>query len=317
VAQKTEQSLAERLVAGDKRALARAITLIENDDPAGWELVREVFPKTGRARIVGLTGPPGVGKSTLIGALTAEMRKAERDVAVLSIDPSSPFTRGALLGDRIRLSDHFLDAGVFIRSMASRGALGGLSEATLQAALLMDASGKDDVFIETVGVGQAEIDIVDHGDTIVLVLMPGSGDSIQALKAGVMEIPDIIVVNKADHPMTDTMIREIRGVLSLGPSGTWRVPIIRTEAGKGEGVAELAEKIAEHRAHIEAEGTLDERRARNLRNEVLELAASRMRRRLEAAVGDDSSVRELLDRVVKREIDPASAAKELLEREDA
>jgi LAO/AO transport system kinase len=316
VAQKTESSLAERLLAGDKRALARAITLIENDDPAGWELVREVFPRTGRARIVGLTGPPGVGKSTLIGALTAEMRKADRDVAVLSIDPSSPFTRGALLGDRIRLSDHFLDAGVFIRSMASRGALGGLSEATLQAALLMDASGKDDVFIETVGVGQAEIDIVDHGDTIVLVLMPGSGDSIQALKAGVMEIPDIIVVNKADHPMTDTMIREIRGVLSLGPSTSWRVPIVRTEAAKGEGVAELAEKISEHREHIEAEGTLDERRARNLRNEVLELAASRMRRQLESAVADDASVRDLLDRVVKRELDPASAAKELLERED-
>jgi LAO/AO transport system kinase len=316
MAQKTEQSLAERLVAGDKRALARAITLIENDDPQGWELVREVFPRTGRARIVGLTGPPGVGKSTLIGALTAEMRKAERQVAVLSIDPSSPFTRGALLGDRIRLSDHFLDQGVFIRSMASRGALGGLSEATLQAALLMDASGKDDVFIETVGVGQAEIDIVDHGDTIVLVLMPGSGDSIQALKAGVMEIPDIIVVNKSDHPMTDTMIREIRGVLSLGPSTSWRVPIVKTEAAKGEGVAELAEKISEHREHIEAEGTLDERRARNLRNEVLELAASRMRRRLEAAVADDASVRELLDRVVKRDLDPASAAKELLDRED-
>jgi LAO/AO transport system kinase len=316
VAQKTESSLAERLESGDKRALARAITLIENDDPAGWELVREVFPRTGRARITGLTGPPGVGKSTLIGALTAEMRKADREVAVLSIDPSSPFTRGALLGDRIRLADHFLDSGVFIRSMASRGALGGLSESTLQAALLMDASGKDDVFIETVGVGQAEIDIVDHGDTVVLVLMPGSGDSIQALKAGVMEIPDIIVVNKADHPMTDTMIREIRGVLSLGPQGSWRVPIVRTEAAKGEGVSELAEKIAEHRSHIEAEGTLDERRARNLRNEVLELAASRMRRRLEEAVADDSSVRELLDRVVKRELDPASAAKELLERED-
>src|ERR671919_886118 len=254
--------LAERLLAGDRRALARAITLIESDDPAGWELVREVFPRTGRARITGFTGPPGVGKSTLIGALTKEMREAERQVAVLSIDPSSPFTRGALLGDRIRLSDHFLDAGVFIRSMASRGALGGLSEATLQAALLMDASGKDDVFIETVGVGQAEIDIVDHGDTIVLVLMPGSGDSIQALKAGVMEIPDIIVVNKADHPMTDTMIREIRGVLSLGPNGSWKVPILRAEAAKGEGVPELAEKISEHREHIEAEGTLEERRAR-------------------------------------------------------
>jgi LAO/AO transport system kinase len=311
-----EAPLAERLLSGDKRALARGITLVENDDPAGWELVRQVYPHTGKARIVGFTGPPGVGKSTLIGALTTEMRKAHRDVAVLSIDPSSPFTRGALLGDRIRLSDHFLDAGVFIRSMASRGALGGLSEATLQAALLMDASGKDDVFIETVGVGQAEIDIVDHGDTIVLVLMPGSGDSIQALKAGVMEIPDIIVVNKADHPMTDTMIREIRGVLSLGPSGSWRVPIVKTEAAKGAGVPELAQKIAEHRAHIEAEGTLEERRARNLRNEVLELAASRMRRRLEEAVADDQFVQELLDRVVTRELDPASAAKELLEKED-
>ncbi|MFN2612697.1 MAG: methylmalonyl Co-A mutase-associated GTPase MeaB [Solirubrobacterales bacterium] len=313
---KAEASLAKRLLAGDRRALARAITLIENDDPAGWELVRDVYPQTGKARIVGFTGPPGVGKSTLIGALIAEMRKAERQVAVLSIDPSSPFTQGALLGDRIRLADHFLDGGVFIRSMASRGALGGLSEATLQAALLMDASGKDDVLVETVGVGQAEIDIVDHADTIVLVLMPGSGDSIQALKAGVMEIPDIIVINKADHPMTDTMIREIRGVLSLGPSVSWRVPIIRTEAARGEGVTELAEKMTEHRAHIEAEGTLEERRARNLRNEVLELATARLRRSLEQAVADDQRVAALLDRVVRRQLDPASAAAELMELHD-
>jgi LAO/AO transport system kinase len=307
-----QRSLAERLLEGDKRALARAITLIENDDPAGWELVREVFPSTGRARIVGFTGPPGVGKSTLIGALTKVMREADREVAVLSVDPSSAFTKGALLGDRIRLSDHFLDSGVFIRSMASRGALGGLSEATLQAALVMDASGKDDVFIETVGVGQAEIDIVDHGDTVVLVLMPGSGDSIQALKAGVMEIPDVIVVNKADHPMTDTMVREIKGVLALGPHVSWTVPIVRTEATRAEGIEELAEKIAEHRAHIEAEGTLEERRARNLRNEVLEIAASRMRRRLEQSVAADPAVAELLERVVSRELDPASAATELL-----
>src|SRR6188474_2080316 len=246
--------LAERLVAGDRRALARAITLIENDDPAGWELVREVYPRTGKARIVGFTGPPGVGKSTLIGSLTGEMRKADREVAVLSIDPSSPFTRGALLGDRIRLSEHFLDPGVFIRSMASRGALGGLSEAALQVALVMDAAGKDDVLIETVGVGQAEIDIVDHADTIILALMPGSGDSIQALKAGVMEIPDIIVVNKADHPLADTMIREIRGVLSLAPQRGWRVPIVKTEATRGEGVEQLVEKLDEHHAYIEQEG---------------------------------------------------------------
>lgn len=304
--------LVEPLLAGDKRALARAITLIENDDPAGWELVREVFPKTGSASVVGFTGPPGVGKSTLIGALTAELRRADHQVAVLSIDPSSPFTQGALLGDRIRLTEHFLDDGVFIRSMASRGALGGLAEASLQAALLMDASGKDDVLVETVGVGQGEIDVVDHADTIVLVLMPGSGDSIQALKAGVMEIPDIIVINKSDHPMTDTMIREIRGVLSLGPSASWKIPILRTEAAKGEGVAELAEAISEHRAHIKAEGTLAERRARNLRNEVLELAISRVRRGMEATVAEDSDISALLDRVVSREIDPASAAEELL-----
>jgi LAO/AO transport system kinase len=309
-------SLAERLVDGDKRALARAITLIESDDPAGWELVREVFPRTGRARIIGFTGPPGVGKSTLIGAITAELRRGEREVAVLSIDPSSPFTRGALLGDRIRLSDHFLDPGVFIRSMASRGALGGLSEAALQVALVMDAAGKDDVLIETVGVGQAEIDIVDHADTIVLALMPGSGDSIQALKAGVMEIPDVIVVNKADHPMTDTMMREVQGVLSLAqsPDG-WQVPVLRTEATRGEGVAQLMEKIDEHRAHIEAAGTLAERRARNLRNEVLGIAASRMRRRLEESVADDPEVTELLEAVVKRQLDPASAAGEVLERQ--
>jgi LAO/AO transport system kinase len=307
--------LVERLVAGEKRALARAITLIESDDPAGWDLVREVYPRTGKARIVGFTGPPGVGKSTLIGALTGELRKAEREVAVLSIDPSSPFTRGALLGDRIRLSEHFLDPGVFIRSMASRGALGGLSEAALQVALIMDAAGKDDVLIETVGVGQGEIDIVDHADTIVLALMPGSGDSIQALKAGVMEIPDVIVVNKSDHPMTDTMVREIRGVLVLSQeAGGWRVPILRTEAARGEGVEELAAKIDEHRAFIEAEGTLAERRARNLRGEVLGIATSRMRRRLERTVADDPATAELLDRVVRRELDPASAAGELLER---
>src|SRR5881394_1827924 len=306
--------LAERLVAGDKRALARAITLIESDDPAGWELVREVYPRTGKARIVGFTGPPGVGKSTLIGALTTELRKADRQVAVLSIDPSSPFTQGALLGDRIRLSDHFLDPGVFIRSMANRGALGGLSEAALQAALLMDAAGKEDVFLETVGVGQAEIDVIDHADTVVLVLMPGSGDSIQALKAGIMEIPDIIVVNKADHPLTDTMVREIRGVLSLAPQRGWRVPIVKTEASRGQGVAELVEQLEAHRRFIEDEGTLVERRRRNLRNEVLSLVAARMRTRVEAQLHEDTRFAELLDEVVARRLDPSSAATEILDR---
>jgi LAO/AO transport system kinase len=312
-----DQPLAERLLQGDKRALARAISLVENDDPEGWALVREVYPRTGRAAVIGFTGPPGVGKSTLLGALTKLEREREKTVAVLSIDPSSPFTQGALLGDRIRLTDHFLDPGVFIRSMANRGALGGLSEAALQAALLMDASGRDVVLLETVGVGQAEVDIIDHADTVVLVLMPGSGDSIQALKAGIMEIPDVIVVNKADHPLTDTMIREIKGVLALGPQEAWKVPIVRTEAVRGTGIEELADKLDEHRAFIQSEGTLVERRRRNLMNEVLGIATFRLRRELEASVREDPDVKELLDRVVSREIDPASAASTILESDAA
>jgi LAO/AO transport system kinase len=311
---RSDLPLAQRLLDGDRRALARAITLVENDDPEGWELVREVFPRTGRAAIIGVTGAPGVGKSTLLNAITALERKRERSIAVLSIDPSSPFSKGALLGDRIRLTDHFLDPGVFIRSMANRGALGGLSEAALQAALLMDASGRDVVLLETVGVGQAEIDVIDHADTVVLVLMPGSGDSIQALKAGIMEIPDIIVVNKADHPLTDTMVREIKGVLALGPHEGWQVPIIRTEAVRGTGVAELVDMLGEHRAFIEAEGTLSERRRRNLMNEVLAIATARMRRELEETLHEDEHVQELLDRVVSRELDPASAATTILEQ---
>lgn len=309
----TELSLADRLLAGDRRALARGISLVERDDPTGWELVREVYPRTGRAAIIGFTGPPGAGKSTLLGALTKLERERERTVAVLSIDPSSPFSHGALLGDRIRLTEHFLDPGVFIRSMANRGALGGLSEAALQAALLMDASGRDLVLLETVGVGQAEVDVIDHADTVVLVLMPGSGDSIQALKAGIMEIPDVIVVNKADHPLTDTMVREIRGVLALGPHEGWQIPIVRTEAVRGTGIDELAEKLAEHRAYIAAEGTLSARRRRNLMSEVLAIATFRMRRELEASVRDDPEVKALLDRVVSRELDPASAAATILE----
>ncbi len=318
----SDPTLAQRLLDGDRRALARAISLVEDDRPEGWELVREVYPHTGKAAVVGFTGPPGVGKSTLIGALTKARRAAGRTVGVLSIDPSSPFTHGALLGDRIRLSEHFLDRGVFIRSMANRGALGGLSEAALQAALLLDAAGRQDVFVETVGVGQAEIDIIDHADTIVLVLMPGSGDSIQALKAGVMEIPDVIVINKADHPLTDTMIREIRGVLSLAnldrtpeeARAHWRVPIVKTEATHGSGIEELIGTLEQHRAHILAAGQLAERRRRNLRNEVLAITTARMRRRLEEGLHEDPEFQDLIEAVVARRLDPASAAAALLER---
>jgi LAO/AO transport system kinase len=307
-----DQSLVQRLLDGDRRALARAITLVENDDPEGRRVVREAYPHTGSAAILGFTGPPGAGKSTLMAALIKLERERGRTVSVLSIDPSSPFTSGALLGDRIRLTDHFLDPGVFIRSMASRGALGGLSEAALQSALLMDASGRDIVLVETVGVGQAEVDIVDLADTVVLVLMPGSGDSVQALKAGVMEIPDVIVVNKADHPLTTAMVREIRGVLALGPRQEWQVPVLRTEAQRGEGVDQLLAALAAHRAHLEAAGTLSARRRRHLRAEVLAIAAARIRRELAARVADDPHFGELLDRVVARELDPATAAAEIL-----
>jgi LAO/AO transport system kinase len=312
-ARPVQPDLAERVLAGEGRALARAISLVENREPEGDALVAELFSRTGQARIVGLTGPPGVGKSTLIAALTRELRAAGSEVGVLSIDPSSPFTRGAVLGDRIRLADHFLDPGVFIRSMATRGSLGGLAEAALQAALLMDASGKDYVLLETVGVGQAEVDVVDHADTVVLALMPGSGDSIQALKAGVMEIPDVIVVNKCEHPLADTMVREVRSVLALGPDRSWRVPVVKTEATKGEGIAELAETIEAHRRHIVEEGSLEQRRARNLRAEVLGIAAARLRRELEARAERDPEWSGLLESVVRREIDPATAARKLLE----
>jgi LAO/AO transport system kinase len=309
-----DRPLAERLLKGEPAALARAITLVENGHPGGYELVRSIYPHTGRAAIVGLTGPPGVGKSTLIGAVTKARRAQERTVGVLSVDPSSPFSKGAVLGDRIRLSEHYLDSGVFIRSMASRGALGGLAEATLQAALLIDASGKDDLFIETVGVGQGEIDIIEHADTVLLVLMPGAGDSIQALKAGVMEIPDVIVVNKADHPMTDIMIREIRGVLSLSPSEGWQVPILKTEALTGEGIDALVETLDEHRAHVVEAGELLERRRRHLGSEVVGITAARLRRSLDQMVLESDEIAGLIDEVAARRLDPASVAAELFDR---
>jgi len=306
--------LADRVLRGERHALARAITLVENDDPLGWEIVRAVYPRTGGASVVGFTGPPGVGKSTLINALTNLERGRDRSVGVLSVDPSSPFTKGAVLGDRIRLNEHFLDPGVYIRSMANRGALGGLSKAALQAALLMDASGRDVVLLETVGVGQSEVDIVHHADTVVLVLMAGSGDSIQALKAGIMEIPDIIVVNKADHLLTEKMVREVRGMLTLRSRDGWQVPVMRTEATAGTGVEELLNKLAEHRAHIQADGTLSDRRRGNLRAEVLSIALGRVRRQLDEAMAADASMIDLIDRVVQRELDPASAAHIIADR---
>jgi LAO/AO transport system kinase len=307
----TDSDLAQRLLAGDRRARARAISLVEDDDPAGWALVSEIYPSTGTAAIVGFTGPPGAGKSTLIGALTRRRRALGRQIGVLSIDPTSPFTGGALLGDRIRLAEHFLDSGVFIRSMATRGALGGLAEAALQTTLLMEAAGREEIYIETVGVGQGEVDIAGHADTVVLVLVPGSGDSVQALKAGVMEIPDIVVVNKSDDRLGDAFARELRAVISLAPQDGWQVPVVSTEALKGTGLEELERTIVAHRAQAEASGERSRRRRRNLRGEVIELAVARARRDLERRLAGDAAFESLLDEVQARRVDPASAARSL------
>src|SRR5262249_22131792 len=273
-------------------------------EPLAYELVRELYPETGRAYAIGVTGPPGVGKSTLIGSLVRHVREQQRSVGVISVDPSSPFSQGALLGDRIRLSDHFLDPDVFIRSMGTRGHQGGLAEATLQAVLVIDAAGKELVFLETVGAGQGEVEVITIADTVVLVLMPGSGDSIQALKAGIMEIPDVIAINKLDHPAAKTMLNEVRSVLSLDKESAWRPPIVLTEAARDENVPELWAKIEEHRAFLSEEGRLEQQRRRNLAGEVFAVASARAKSHLEEAVAGDPELRRLLDEVQQRQLHP-------------
>jgi LAO/AO transport system kinase len=310
----TRETLAAGVRDGDRRALARTITLVENGDPLAYGVVADLYPATGKAYAVGITGPPGVGKSSLVSALIRHIRPSGTTIGVVSVDPSSPFSKGALLGDRIRLSDHFLDPGVFIRSMGTRGHLGGLAEATLQALLVLDASGKDVVFLETVGAGQSEVEVIGIADTVVLVLMPGSGDSVQALKAGIMEIPDVIAINKMDHPAAKTMLNEVRSILGLDRDREWRPPIVLTEATRGEGVPELWEKIEEHRRYLVESDRLDERRRRNLAGEVFAVASSRAKRHLEHAVVDDPELRRLLDEVQRRELDPLSAVREILEK---
>jgi LAO/AO transport system kinase len=310
----TLEQLVEGVREGDRRALARAITLVESSDPLAYELIRELYPSTGRAYAIGVTGPPGVGKSSLISALVRHVRVQEVGIGVISVDPSSPFTRGALLGDRIRLADHFLDPEVFIRSMGTRGHLGGLAEATLQAALVLDAAGKELVFLETVGAGQSEVEVISIADTVLLVLMPGSGDSIQALKAGIMEIPDVIAVNKRDHPAAKTMVNEVRSILALDTDEGWQPPIVLTEAVKGEGIDELWAEIEKHRRHLEDGGLLTERRAQNLAGEVFAVASARAKTYLEQAVTDDPELARLLGEVQRRELDPLTAVREILDK---
>jgi LAO/AO transport system kinase len=310
----TRETLAAGVRAGDTRALARAITLVENAEPLAYEVVRDLYPDTGRAYTIGVTGPPGVGKSTLIGALVRHVRDLELSVGVITVDPSSPFTHGALLGDRIRLADHFLDPGVFIRSMGTRGHLGGLAESTLQAMLVLDAAGKDVIFLETVGAGQSEVEVIGVADTVLLVLMPGSGDSVQALKAGIMEIPDVIAVNKSDHPAAKTMLNEVRSILGLDLEREWKPPIVLTEAMRAENVEKVWEEIERHRSFLEEHGGLEERRRRNLAGEVFAVASARAKIHLEHAVRDDPELRRLLDEVQRRELDPLTAVREIMEK---
>jgi LAO/AO transport system kinase len=309
----TSASLAERVASGDLRALARAISLVEDESPAAAPLMAALFPKTGRAWTIGVTGPPGAGKSTLVDRLATALRAEGATVGIVAVDPTSPFTGGAILGDRVRMQSHAGDPGVFIRSMATRGNLGGLARTTAEAGLLLDAAGRDYVIIETVGVGQDEVDIVRTADVCVVTLVPGTGDDVQALKAGIMEIADIFVVNKADREGADRTVSAVEAVLSLQTFGAsdWRPPVLRTEATTGKGVDTLVSEMARFRS--EAPDVVGRRRRARSEFRLRELLAGAFMRRVHAAV-PDADLDVLTAQITERAIDPYSAAARVLDR---
>ncbi|HEY4669992.1 MAG TPA: methylmalonyl Co-A mutase-associated GTPase MeaB [Tepidiformaceae bacterium] len=303
--------LVERFLKGDRRALARVVTRVENQTDEGREYLRALFPHGGRAHTIGVTGGAGSGKSTLVGALAAEYRRRGKRVGIVAVDPSSPFTYGAILGDRIRMQDLALDEGVFMRSMASRGAIGGLAPTIDDVVAVLDAFGFDFILIETVGAGQDEVEIAGTALTTVLVNNPGTGDDIQALKAGIIEIADVLVVNKADHPGADVLVSQLQALLSLAPAGSRRPPIIKTTAVKGEGMEALAEAIDAHRQELESSGQLDEQRAIDARHQVLGIARAILLERIRVSTSDDE-LDALVRRVAARDLDPHSAAEALV-----
>ena len=300
------------VLGGNTQAAARLISLVEDGDPDGYAILRALHARTGRAYVVGITGPPGAGKSTLVDTLTAQLRAAATTVAVVAVDPTSPFTGGALLGDRIRMQDHVGDPGVYIRSMGSRGHLGGVAEATPKAIMILDAIGLSHVFVETVGVGQAEVEIVESADTTIVVVNPGWGDSVQANKAGLLEIGDILVVNKADRDGVADTMRDLEQMLDLGGQRAWRPPVLATVATVGEGIGSVWQAVQDHRSFLESTGRLNEARSARLRQELHRAVVAELFRRAEDAAEDDRFAT-LTAEVDARRMDPWTAARRLLD----